>query len=234
MSTTPEPIKDQQPTSSITKPEIPSELRKFQARVLSMAQSLVIDTAEDYDFALTMRKQIDSNYRIVEEIHDKNVAKWKAGHSEACNDRRADLDPFEQADKLLEDKRLDWDDKQEAIAKEEETRRQKIAIEERHETAQAEALQYEAQGDHEAAEEVVHHAVTAPPPAVYVAPNIPKGKGAVKTERYDFRIVDESKIPRKHMVPNTKSIGAEVRSLGKKTDIPGIEVFPHKGEHIRQ
>jgi len=44
-------------------------------------------------------------------------------------------------------------------------------------------------------------------------------------EKWKFRITDETKIPRNYMMPNDKSIGETVRSMGGMAEINGVQVY---------
>lgn len=87
-----------------------------------------------------------------------------------------------------------------------------------------EAAALEAAGDREQAAAVVEQHLAAPlmPPP---APAPLKLEGVVTIEAYDFEIVNKDLIPRKHMVPNEKTIRAEVKAFGADTRIPGVRVF---------
>src|SRR5262249_8764426 len=45
------------------------------------------------------------------------------------------------------------------------------------------------------------------------------------SERYDFEIVDESRVPREFMTPNNKALLKFVTRYGLETNIPGIQVI---------
>ncbi len=67
----------------------------------------------------------------------------------------------------------------------------------------------------------------APPPLVSSAP--PPVAGLRVDEGWDFEIVDEQKLPRQYLKPDEKAIKGVVDSLGDKTNIPGVRVFPTTG-----
>lgn len=64
---------------------------------------------------------------------------------------------------------------------------------------------------------------------VKVAPSIPKIAGIKGRTNWRFRIVNESLIPRKYLVPSEVAIGGMVRATKDKTkaeaECPGIEVY---------
>lgn len=219
----------------IPRPEIPSELLKFQGQILKMANDLVISDAEDYQGAFAMRREIRRVYLIIEEIHAKITTKLHTIHKEACADRDKDLAPFDQADRILERKRLDYDEEKRKLAAAKEQRDREAAQLERHETALAEAAELESIGEHEAAEEVIQQAITAPAPAIVVEPDLPKSQGQVKKKKWKFRVVDESKVNRAFLTPDLSAIRRVVESSGPKVaaTVGGIEVYEERSENVR-
>lgn len=58
---------------------------------------------------------------------------------------------------------------------------------------------------------------------------LPKIDGISIRTTWHYKINDEKKIPREHMMPNAKSIGGVVRSMKEKTKIKGISVYSTPG-----
>lgn len=56
------------------------------------------------------------------------------------------------------------------------------------------------------------------------AAKVSAGAGRTSVKTYTYRVVDESLVPRKYLVLNTKAIQSEVTCFKEKTNIPGIEV----------
>lgn len=59
------------------------------------------------------------------------------------------------------------------------------------------------------------------------APIIPQATvdGRLFRRTWKAKIVDETKLPRKYLIPNMTLINSEVRLLKDKTDIPGVEAY---------
>lgn len=53
----------------------------------------------------------------------------------------------------------------------------------------------------------------------------PKVAGVSSRQVWKFEIVDGAQIPREYMVPDEKAIGAVVRALGERANIPGVRVY---------
>lgn len=52
--------------------------------------------------------------------------------------------------------------------------------------------------------------------------------GIAEREVWQYEITNESLLPREHLMPNEKSIGAVVRALKDKAVIPGVRIFSKK------
>lgn len=126
---------------------------------------------------------------------------------------------------------------QEKIRQEEEARLRQIYLEkelarrkaeEADKLAQAELL--EAAGAKDEAEQLISEAIQEnEAPVVVNVPSPPTPKvemaGMAMVTTWKFRIVNESLIPRDYLIPDETKIGAVVRSLHEKHNIPGIEAY---------
>lgn len=122
----------------------------------------------------------------------------------------------------------------------EQRRLQEEARKEQEQRALEEAQHLQAQGQHEAAEQVVQEAIEAPAPVVLVEKE--KIEGVSMRSVWKWEIVDLAKIPHNLLVVSknpanglnqeisTTGIGALVRSLKKMAEqqIPGIRVWEDK------
>lgn len=136
-----------------------------------------------------------------------------------------------EAERIIKGKVGTYQAEQERIRRAEEDRLRKIAREEEEERQIAEAAQLEAEGEAEAAEEVVSRPV-APPPVV-VASTVPKVAGVSTRQVTKHRIVDASKIPRPYMKPNEQAIAAVGRALGPQAKIEGVEFYQEDVVSVR-
>ena len=132
------------------------------------------------------------------------------------------------AEDTLNDKMITFKQEKARQAAEAEARLRRAAIdEEAKQKAKIErqADKLEEKGREDAAEERRTEAarVHVPRPVIPAAP--PKVKGLTTRTRWHFRIINADLIPRKHLIPNEKSLQGEVDNFQDKTDIPGIEVW---------
>lgn len=73
--------------------------------------------------------------------------------------------------------------------------------------------------------EATRAAAASMPTAPVVHFEQPKVAGVSSRQVWKFEIVDAEQLPRKYTIPDEKAIGAVVRALGDKADIPGVRVY---------
>ena len=136
-------------------------------------------------------------------------------HKALTGDRNRLLAPLENAERIIKQKMGQYQ-----LAEEKKRREAERKAEEERQRQQEEE-------DAKAAEENR--------PAEFVAPAPPpkpmkKVEGVAMVDHYDFEITDETKIPRKYLMPNEKEIRKTVKAM--KADaasaIPGIRVIRTK------
>jgi len=88
------------------------------------------------------------------------------------------------------------------------------------------AAQLEANGEHEAAKEILEHAKHIKAPPVKVDSMLPDtAKGTRTTMAWKFRITNPKLVPDSYKIVDEKAIGALVRVQKGNCEIPGIEVY---------
>lgn len=218
----------------IAVPALPPEIVKMQQIAVKNAQDLEIKTAEDYQFSFVMRQGLATNIRVIEGLLAPGIADLHQAHRRATAHRNQALAPLQAADDIVLKKRMVYDREQERLAREEEDRKRAAAVQEQQAKALEAAAEIEKAGDAEGAKAVMEEALAAPPPPIVVRPDIPKMAGAVKTTTWKFRVKDEALVPREYLMLDESKIGRVVRALEDKTNIPGIEAYPHRGESVRR
>ena len=177
-----------------------------------------------------MRKEIADTFKPMKD------AAYRA-HKTICDQEKALDSPLAEAEKalkdrigayVLEEQRLARQ-AEEALRRAESERAQLARESESIEQALRDALALEAQGNVEAAEAVLAH--PAPAPIRYaapapVAPRTASVAGVTTRIDWDFRITNETLIPREYLLVDESAI----RNVGKATKgrakIPGVEFFP--------
>jgi hypothetical protein len=209
------------------------EVAKLVPAVVSQANQITVETAEDYEMACSFLTLIAARRKQVSETFGPIVQKAHAAWQEAIAQRKKFLDPLNDAELNVKRKVSTWRIEQERARKAEEDRLAAIAKREADERALEEAAALAANGEKELADMVLQEAAAAPAPVVVVAPSVPKQESIAKKTTWRFRIVDEALIPREFLSPDEVKIGAIVRSRKNLVKIPGIQVFADESVAVR-
>ena len=237
------PVEQEQQLMTI--PEYPN-LRQDALTIKSRAESLVIQTADDYTAAAEIAKGCQGLIKQIEAGYDGLANLAHKLHKAIIGKKNEYMDEPSKALTIVKQKMGAYQAEQERIRRAEEARLQeearKKAEEEARKLAEEQALQdaieLEAQGDKKGAEAVL--ANPAPVTPVYVAPivlpkQVPQAAGIAARKTYKFRVVSADKVKREYMVPDEKKIGQVVRALGLKAAeaIGGIEVYEETNIAVR-
>jgi len=193
--------------------------------VPQMAQAVVVvdnDTFAKAGEVLTLvkalRKEIDKSY-------DPIIKAAHLTHKEAVKSKKIADEPLVKAEKHLKPQIGSYLKKKEQERIEEEARLMREAEKKADDERIRLAAEAEDAGAHEEAEAIIDEEPEPVAPPI-VVDDTPKLDGVSVRQNWKFKIVDESKIPRKYMVPNEKAIGAMARSLKSMADIPGVTFYP--------
>jgi len=202
------------------------EIKNEVGLIVSKANALTITTPELYIVATDMAKTITERKKFVinEFKEPKDLAK-KAHLAIVAMEAKC-LEPLNEARYILDRKRIAYDEQQELIRRakqreaEEEARKQQAKLE-----AQAEkkAIKAEKNGDKATAEALRQDVPQVPIPVV--EKETPIIKGTSKRRMWKARIVDETKIPRKYLIPNMVAINGIAKAEKDKASIPGVEFY---------
>jgi hypothetical protein len=220
---------------ALATPALPPDIQLMVDNAQRMAESLIIETQEDYDASMAMREAFKHNLSLIDGFLGHNIELLFGLHRSATAWRTRCRLNIEQADRLVGTKRLTWYNEQQRLARaKEQEDRERLRLEQET-AAKQQAAELEKQGNPEAAAEVREQALTAPPPPVHVAPEVQKSKGAVIRKRYGFRIVNPRLVKPNFLKPDDQAIAAVVRASGEKAVdiVGGIEVYEEQSEHIR-
>lgn len=219
-----------------------SALSAESSALVLRAEALQVTDAASYAVAAEFGKGCKALLAVIDSKTDPNVARWHAGHKAACADQRELQDPANRAIKITARKMTDW--KREDDARAERARLQRV-IEARklaEEQQLAEAIELEAEGDTEGAEEVL----AAPPAPIFIAPRptAPKVAGISTPKRWTFEVDDVASVI-KHIagVPQDKPLAhpelvpvlcvdsAPTRRLVTNGNfaVPGIRAYQDEG-----
>jgi flagellar biosynthesis GTPase FlhF len=144
-------------------------------------------------------------------------------HKALCKAETDELNKLNPGINHLKKEISSYQQEQERLRRIEEKRLREIARKEEEERKLREALQAEAEGNNEEAQAIIDEPIEPPP--VIVPKSTPKIEGITSRIQWNFRIVNESKIPREYLIPDRMKIGAVVRALKGAAKIDGIEVY---------
>lgn len=235
------------PSNEVEKQEAPAAAESENQEVEQVAQKAsllvqnaksikVIDPTTQHQASQTLLAIASLRKEVADTFKPMKDAAFKA-HRTICEQEKKHDGPLAEAEAAVKAQIGGFVQRQQRLAREaeevarkaEQERSQREADEEAQRRAIEDAITLESMGDAKGAEAVL--ANPAPVPVRYmapapIAPMVAQVQGVSTREDWDFRIVDESLIPRDYMLVNESAI----RNLGKTTKgrakIAGVEFFP--------
>ena len=225
-------------TQSMTVVYDVKQVQQIQAAsgpVLTEAKDFAIETEDDYTASSSFLSLVAERIKKVDTTFEKPIKDAFGVHRFLTGLRNTLLMPYQQADKIVKERRRDWrnqKEREDQIRNEQE--RQK-AKEEADARALEEAAELASAGEQEAADIIIQRAADAPPPPVIIPSSIPKETGHTVRKFWAFRIVNATLIKREFMEPDEVKIRAIVSKLGKDavSIIGGIKVYQDETESTR-
>jgi hypothetical protein len=195
-------------------------LRGQISPIVEYAEKLAIVKADDFRrvgekllFIKEIRKQIDDRF-------DKTIEKAYAAHKEAVALKRTFTAPLDRAETLIKPKMIAWQAEEQRkidIARAEALRKQREATEK----ALAEAKKAEKAGKPEKAHAILENI----PQTQVVVPEATQVKGINIREVWQSEVVDESKVPRPFMTPNTQKLDKYAQATQGTVPVDGVRFF---------
>lgn len=229
-----------------------NEIENMAITTAAQCSQILVATREDCENAASRLQGISSMVKQVTDwFKPMKDAAFKA-HREITAKEKSVLDPLENAKRHLSSQIGLFHRKEEEarvaeerrLQKEAQERTQKQAAEEaqrREELAIRKSAELESQGKTEEAEMVLSHAAATSTaiqsqaqnvPIVHV-PAPPKIAGVSIRQNWKFEIVSPDLVPREYLIPDEKTIGARVKALKDKCQIPGVRVYCEEGAASR-
>ena len=217
-------------------PEVDKVSRKTDLLVQNASTIQVVDPttqrqASEFLLAIaSMRREIAETFKPMKD------AAYRA-HRVICDQEKALDSPLQQAEAKVKGSIGTFVAEQRRLALKAEEEARQVAMEQARLEAQRiaqeqaieDAMVLEAQGNIAAAEAVL--ANPAPAPIQYVAPapvapQVATVSGVSMRTDWDFRIVNETLIPREYLLVNEQAIRAICKSTKGRATVPGVEFFP--------
>lgn len=202
-------------------------LIKREAQALAIINQATYDVAaEKFKAAADLERQIVDHYKPLKE-------KAHAAHKAICDAEKTMLTPVQAAKREFSRAIGAWDAEQERIRREEQRKAEEEAR--RRATEEAEKLALDAI-DHGATEEeinsIVEEAVTAPLPAVHVAPTYTRAAGVVTRETWHAELISLPLLIKaaaenpaafgQYLTVNMSAANAAARSQKSAFRVPGL------------
>ena len=211
-----------------------SEIQRIErqsSEVLDQSMLLRIFDTESFSRATHFLKGLKAVQAEINEAFDPIIQAQHQAHQKSLETKRKYSLPLLKAEGIVKEKIKDYHLEQEQIRQEEEARLYREAKKAEEERVLQMAVQAEKDGDTEEAEAILKNPVVAP---VISLSSKTKGQGVSYREVWKFRIKDADLIPNTYKIVDEPKIGAVVRALKDKTNIPGIEVYCDKSVAVRR
>jgi hypothetical protein len=222
-------------------PDVTAIEERTQTLATSAADFQIV-TDRDAQVAGSLVQASKAMQAEVRATFDPLAAQANQLHKAITAARTKHLAPLEDVERVIKGKIGEWSAEQERARREAEEaqRREAMRLEAEKRKNEMAAIAREAaakakeatskreaeriQREAEEAKRIIKDA-----PVVLQVLDVPepetKIQGVTLRKNYDFRVVTEALVPDKYWVLDEKMIGREVRALGPKTDIPGVQVF---------
>lgn len=200
--------------------EIQELSRSYPAQANTIALSIIDDATNQKagEFLVTIkgfRKKVEEHFGpVVKKTYDA----WKA----TVDLRKKADSPLDQAELIVKGAMNTYRREQDRIRAEEERKRIEASKKQQDDAKLKAAEEASSRGDHATANAIINQPTIAPAP---VAEKPAAVAGVAFRDKWDFRIINADMIPREYLVVDEKKIGAVVRAMKDKTNIPGVEVI---------
>jgi hypothetical protein len=204
------------------------------------ARTTVVIDASSYQSAGELLKGIKQLRQKIAETFDPHIKRAYDSHRALCEEKRQAETPLTEAERVIKNALVAYDNEQERIRREEQRRLEEAARleQEREAIERAAALEREGNAFGDAsmvaeAQQVIEEQLQAPPPPVAaVARTTPKVSGIVHRSTWSARVTDAMALIRfvaanpSHaglLQVNQAALNAQARSLKGAMRLPGVQ-----------
>lgn len=152
-------------------------------------------------------------------------------HKKSLEVKRRYSLPLEKSEGIVKAKIREYHFEAERARQEEEARLQREAKKAEEERLIQLAVEADEGGEKEEAQLILSSSLEAP---VITIPSQTNGNGISYREVWRFRTTDPDLVPNRYKLIDERKIGAVVRALKDKTNIPGIAVYCEKSVSVRR
>lgn len=172
------------------------ELGKEVSLIEKNAESLVIETDDDFKGASDLTRSVKTMQKKVEEYWEPMRLSTKKAYDDVLAHKKEMLDPLKSAEKILKGKITDYTVKQQEIQRKREEERKRLAQEEA-DRKLAEAIECQKNGDAIGAEMAMAEAEVMDDMAAgsNTAPQTPKADGVSMSKTWKITAINEEEVP---------------------------------------
>lgn len=223
-----------EPTKALALPDT-KDIDQKALSVLEASKGLVIQNDKHYVSAGDFLKSLRDIQSEIRETFDPAIHAAHEAHKAVLAAKAKHAKPIEEAERIVKDKMLGYQDDRERQRRAEEARLREAARQQEEEDRNARAQQLIEAGKPEEALAILDQEVEPPP--VILRAGVPKIKGVIqregiKAEVYDLMAlvkgVASGAVPIALIEPNMKAINAMMRAADGKLKLPGVQVVPDK------
>ena len=203
--------------------------------VIDAAKSLAIGNVEDYQMGQGLMAEIKARIKTLEEVRMSQTRPLDESKKKIMDFFRGPIQKLEDAKNYLNGVMVRWTEEQERIRREEERKLQEAARKRAEEEALQQALEAEAAGDKQEAEQIIQEPVYVPP--IKVVSEIPKSKESHVRETWSaegfdlmmtVRAIAGGKAPLQSIKYDDTFLNGQARSYKQNLNIPGVRAVSKK------
>lgn len=213
--------------------DIPAKEREIARRessaLVAAARELVVCDEQTHEVAAQASLNVRERINWVKSLWKKPKDMVKDLDNWLKNSEKEMVGQFQEAERIIDGKILDYQDRKEKERQAEEAKNRAIQKKKDEDAKLAQAAALEEAGDPAAAQQVLDKPII--PVATKAPPPVQKVAGMSTRKDFDFEIIEPGSIPREWCKPDEVAIRAEVKHLGMEAEkkIPGIRVFEKRG-----
>lgn len=215
------------------------EEKKNALALYEKIQAVSIITVDDYTFADGLLKDVKAKYKFLEDTEEGMIKPMRDGYNNA---RKKIIDFFsspkeklEKAKTILNKAMIDWAEEQKRKERELQRQLEEDAKKRAEQQVLEAAIEAEAAGEKEEAEQIIAEPVYVPP--IRVVSEIPKSKESHIRETWSAEIIDlktlvtaivANSAPVEAVEPNMTFLNGQARSYKQSLNIPGVRAVSKK------
>ena len=211
--------------------KVVSKIEKETRDIVAQAKSIVITNQAQYESANVFLRADKMLQKSIKATFDPIVDSAYRTYKEAGNKRKEFLEPVQDAEKVVKDIMIAYDDKMEAKRREEQRKidlKAEIEAEKKRKDLEKRAEEWAAKGKTAKAEELQEQAEEVEVVAPVVAAKVEKIVGLSYQTNWKFKITDIDKIPREYMIPDEVALKKMAGVMKDIRKIAGVEFYSVK------